>query len=1275
MKSNPNLLTRFRARVRPTAIPARIALATDERRGVGAPRKRRPTGSIAVPASVLALCFFLLLGFPKAHAAAATPATNGFWFLELSKFALRGEAPAARSFSALPKGLQFFHAVPFRAELPMAVTGVDSARNGDFFPPSILGIPVGKPLRRIHLLHATTYADKDGAPLARIVFHYANGGEESVRLGYGVHSRAWVAPRLEKRSELLDPNSIEAWSEADERRGTGLRLFQTALENPRPAEVITRIDIVSLFSHAAPFFAGITIEGSDSTLAPQRPASTRKPVRDLHAFRDSVYRGELSVRVIDGDTGAPPTNALASLSITDDRESFYFGDATPDAQGVARFPFPPLHAVGVNIWMRAPDRLPVVIAESTTNVARLARDYSATLRRGNTIGGIIKSSAGNSISNAQVIIYRVTRLSPHHYTRTDYDMATSGADGRWTSHCLPADLAGFNFQIDHPDYRTALYVTAGSAPPPVESVITTTSTSVSYRRLPDGTLEPITTRRLSTGRGGGTPLLTSNALLAASAEMVLQPAMLLQGTLADAAGKILPGRELILQRSGGERKYLRTDERGHFETRAGEPGDAALIVLLDGFTPLWRSLNIVPNMTPVDLKLAPARVLRGRVQDRNARPVEGARARVDDWNGTSDLLKFQALTDEQGSFVWTGAPSDQVTFYVSKTNYSNTRHSVAGATGTFTIPISQPPGVYGKVIDAETKKPIESFVVIPGRKYSQGETQIHWDRSESTRGAGGEYSLRMNTYYFQPEGRVLVEAPGYEPQVSRGFAGVDSYANDFALKPGKGVSGIVRLPDGSPAAGATLVVIEKGESGFLDPSGQVRGNGGSGDLARTDLQGRFEFMPKLEPDKLFVSHEQGFGQAKVSDVLGGASITLQKWGRLKGVIRVGDKPTPSDATVRLQNNFDMVQEGDGRGASFGFSLRADPASDGSFIFEKVPPGEHRIALEYHFKDDRNGDLPLSHGMLVDIKPGATAEATLGGTGRRIAGRVKVVGGETSDVDWRRDVHRLTLMLPQKPGAGPRNGNAGIPQPATLLTFLGGLNPAPAPPMSIEKIRERQRAERNYVLLFDTNGTFHADNVPPGKYLLELNATDPEEEYYNRRSIGALNKEIIVPDEKSAKVNAPFDIGELKMTIRARVKVGKAVPPFEAKTREGKAIKLSDYRGKPLLVHFWGLSLGYSSYDLQVLKGFQTTYGGSGKLAILGCNLDANAQGAEQFAKTQGMTWTQTYLGDWSQTPIPGMFGINGNSACVLIDPEGKLLTGQLRGTAIRNAVENAMSTE
>ncbi len=1213
----------------------------------------------------LAMWILIAAGALKSGAAAID--TNGFQCIDLTPFATNSEALTGRQFSAVPKGLQSFRGVPFLIRLPMGLNGMESARAGEHFPTEVTGIKIGAAAKRLHLLHATIGPDKDGVPVAAVILNYADGTHESLRLGYGIHARDWTTPRSEKRSGLLDPNSHLAWSEGDDRSGGEIRIFQTALANPRPAEKITSIDVVSLFSQATPFIIAMSAEGPDSTLPDNVPPPSRKALREMNEFVDAVYRREFVVRVTDAETGAPVTNATASLTIMEDKEKTFWGEKHPDAQGMCRLVYPPQQTVGYTIWVHAPGRMPALVSESKTNLVKFTHEHSVVLKRGTTVGGIVKQSDGKPVSGAQVIIHRVTRVSPHHYERIDYDAATTSPDGKWTSTSLPADLSGFSFQVMHPDYAPAQYVTAGFAPPPTNTTISSSSpTAVTYRRLADGTLVPMNQPRVAVSRVS-VPLITTNALLSGSAEMTLRPAILLEGTLAGPNGAPMPDVALTLLnlQSPANKRQLKTDAQGRFHARVPDPGNVVLLGVPEGFAPLYQLVNVTPSMSPVKLQLRPPQVLRGRVQDRNQRPVAGAKVRLDDWHGTTDLLRFQATTDEEGRFAWTNAPSGQVMFYVSKTNYYNTRQSFSLGTDEITLSLNQAPGVYGKVYDAETKKPIESFTVIPGRKYSPNQTQIQWERFEAVRGYNGEFALRVDSYMFQPEARVLVEAPGYQPQVSRAFTGPDSYTNDFALQKGRGISGIVLLPDGSPAANATLVLVERGQSGSLDENGQLRGSG-SGDMIRSDSQGRFSFVPKLDPAKIFVSHEQGFGEASVA---ASNRIVLQKWGRVQGVLRVGDKVDP-EQTVRLQNRWERYADENNRPTTLSFYLKADPDVDGNFLFEKVPPGEHRLSLEYRFRESRNGgETPLSHGFLVAVKAGETANATLGGTGRRVMGRVKVNGGENSDVDWKRDVHKLVLSLP--PLVAPPVNLPGLSARDQQRAW-NDFNNAQRNFWNTDAGRAREREERTYVLLFDTNGTFHADNIPAGKYNLSLNVTDPEEEYYSGRAIGSTNLPVVVPAENNAKLNAPLDIGVVELTIRPRIKMGRPVPSFAAKTAEGKAIKLADYRGKFVLLHFWGLSVGYSTVDLQMLKELQNTFGAGGKLAILGCNVDADQKNAAEFVTRQGMTWTQLYLGDWSQTTIPGMFGIRGNTACILIDPEGKLASGQLRSSTIRTTVANAM---
>ena len=433
-------------------------------------------------------------------------------------------------------------------------------------------------------------------------------------------------------------------------------------------------------------------------------------------------------------------------------------------------------------------------------------------------------------------------------------------------------------------------------------------------------------------------------------------------------------------------------------------------MLRSGQAPFYRPLSIEPNVPPVEIKLRPARVLRGRVLDRQQRPVPGAKVRLDEWRGIADLLRFQAVTDEQGRFAWTGAPTDPVTFYVSATNHYTMRQSISVNSDELTLFLNRYPGVSGKVYDAETKKPIDLFNVIKGRKYSPNEPRIRWERYATARERNGEYSVRLEEYYFQPEARIMIEAPGYIPQISRGFQRSDSYTNDFALTKGKGLSGVVQTADGAPAANATVLLLDNEESGYMDTPGQFRSGSSGGDLARADSKGHFEFSPKLETEWLLVAHEQGFAEVRTDKLPSDGRIVLQPWARVKGVMRVGDPPEP-DQTVRLQNRYDRFYEPGNRSSGLSLYLKAEPDDAGNFVFEKVPPGLRQIYVEYRFKERQYGETPLSHGLPLEVKPGATMDVILGGTGRKVVGRVKVIGGDVSDVDWRRDVHKLTLILP------------------------------------------------------------------------------------------------------------------------------------------------------------------------------------------------------------------------------------------------------------------------
>ena len=1142
--------------------------------------------------------------------------------------------PAAAAWNALPRGRQTFGGVPFELEGRSQVTGMNAARVGDFSPPRLAGIPIGRKATRLFLLHGTDDIEKDGVPIAKLVFHYADGRERSTRIGYGVHVRSWQKARSEKKTALADPGSSVAWtarSEETERAAAGLRLFSTALENPRPNDEIRSIELVSLFSRATPVLFAITVEdvGADRPPPPAPPGS-RAAMKRMNELADSVYARELKVRVTGAAGGRALSDASVHLTLTDDQSSFYFGSSRTDERGAATLLYPPQQAVSFTLHVQSPGHVPVTLPGTRVDAGEFTRDYSATLERGLSIGGLVRDQDGQPVSGVEVVVARVVQDGRKDYTQTDFDVALTDGAGKWSSAAMPSGFTGFSFQLRHPEFKPAIYSQAEG-------------NTASERQI------------------------TGTELLAGKAAMTIQRAVRVEGIVADGDGHAVTNADVYWGRGAVVQKKpaLKTDDRGRFSWVAWEEGRAALAVLAPGLAPRFQSILIEPEMKPLRITMTKARPFRGQVRDTDQAPVPGATVKVETWHNSS-LLAWRTQTDAEGRFTWDSAPSDNVQFLVSASNYLSMRMEMAtGREGVFALrKISR---VLGRVLDAETHKPIDDFKIIRGRSYSPGQP-IRWERYNTTHGRHGEYSMRLDDY---PNGQmqVLVEAPGYLPATSPAFSKPGWYTNDFALRKGKGVGGVVQGPDGKPAGNATVILVDTSEGAYMDQPGQFRSNGSNEDSLRTDAQGRFEFSPRFDADALLVSHEQGYAEIKVRQLAAGGRVVLAPWGNVKGVLRVGKKVEANQA-IALHNSTPPYGEEGRQSPALSLYLKADPDADGNFLFEKVPPGERKIYLRYTFRQGP-GMTPLSHGFPVMIKPGETTEITIGGTGRPVTGRVSVTGGDPDDVDWLRDVHALSLRVPLGMDVPPPD-LSGVTTDEERQKRWQDFQERQKKFWQSEKGRALDRAQRSYVLVFATNATFRAENVPPGSYGLSIRPTDPQQEYYNNQELGSLNHEVMVPEAPAGRPDEPFDLGTLELRTKRIARVGRMAPSFSTKTFDGKPVKLEDFRGKYVLLNFWATWGGSQGSELQALKTLHETYRNDGRLAIVGLNLDNDAKIGADFAAKNEMVWTQCYLGGWSESQVPASFGVEGVPAALLLDPQGKILAKNLRESSLRSAVRNAL---
>ena len=212
----------------------------------------------------------------------------------------------------------------------------------------------------------------------------------------------------------------------------------------------------------------------------------------------------------------------------------------------------------------------------------------------------------------------------------------------------------------------------------------------------------------------------------------------------------------------------------------------------------------------------------------------------------------------------------------------------------------------------------------------------------------------------------------------------------------------------------------------------------------------------------------------------------------------------------------------------------------------------------------------------------------------------------------------------------------------------------------------------YVLVFNPDGSFRADNVSAGSYTLNIAPTQPGEENWREKAMGSLTKKIIVPAVGGGQSDKPFDLGTLELVITLPLKVGQPAPSIEVKTLDGQPLKLADYHGKFVLLHFWATTIPQAVTEVAELKTIYDAFAKDDRFVMLSLSFDEQTSAVERFVKQHELRWRQGVLG---QAPPPGgpfPWGVNSIPMTFLIDPDGKVLAREPRASSIRAEVEKAL---
>lgn len=115
---------------------------------------------------------------------------------------------------------------------------------------------------------------------------------------------------------------------------------------------------------------------------------------------------------------------------------------------------------------------------------------------------------------------------------------------------------------------------------------------------------------------------------------------------------------------------------------------------------------------------------------------------------------------------------------------------------------------------------------------------------------------------------------------------------------------------------------------------------------------------------------------------------------------------------------------------------------------------------------------------------------------------------------------------------------------------------------------------------------------------------------------------------------------------------KVAPDFTLPNQDGEPVSLSQFRGKWVILDFWGSWCGWCIKGFPALKEAYKKY--EGKVEVLGIDCGDSQEAWKAAIKRFELPWVQVYNAE-SETSVDKAYGIQGFPTKMIVSPEGKIV--------------------
>ena len=448
----------------------------------------------------------------------------------------------------------------------------------------------------------------------------------------------------------------------------------------------------------------------------------------------------------------------------------------------------------------------------------------------------------------------------------------------------------------------------------------------------------------------------------------------------------------------------------------------------------------------------------------------------------------------------------------------------------------------------------------------------------------------------------------------------------------------------------------------------------------TDSDGNFIFPPQKRNYLLIVDCLQGFAEIPAASL--GAQpvqIALQPWCQVDVNIKL---PTAPGITYGVGANP--------------FQNRAFPSVNFSCGFFQTRPGYFTCSdipgvggLQVYvgrYKDGKAARNFFYRTTVIFLQPGQHAKVDFGGTGCPVAGKILLPASLKSRPAPSKYV-KARLVLPTIP----------YPQRWFHLNHAGKIN------WLVQWFRTpaghiyQTAALSSFIAKIRSNGLFRMAAIPPGNYHLQYLSTGLGQgqsvDWPAPLAAAAfLDEPFTVPNPPGGFSGEAVDLGKLEPALIRNLRVGDIAPPFALRTAGGSVIRLSDFKGKVVLLYLWDWP-GIIWHDLvnpqlptlrltemPELLRIHKKFGKNPNFVMISVATDNDRQLVRQYLDAAEIPWLQatapihnrrSILDDYSYRSFTNFSSVS--SVIYLIGSDGKIAARNPQGKQIIAVVAKALA--